>query len=127
MSEISMRVTGAELTVNLYDLIASLAKEHRAEIIDALACQDDVIDEVVNQVLDGITTLCSCAGTNGGGNPDATRGIDGARMRIAKMAGEVADREIAALSRAVNRERARADAAWAEYHKVLDSRRGVFG
>ena len=118
-----MKLEDGKIVINVYDLIGELGKEHRDSIIDALACQDEVINEVVNQVLDGWTTMGSHAGTSYGGNAEATYGIDGARMRIAKGSSELAAEEITRLGEQLAREKARADDAWTRYHELQESRR----
>lgn len=117
-----MKYERGNIVINVYDLIGELSNEHRAEIIDALACQDEVINEVMNQVLEGCTTLGSFAAQGGGGNPDAIYGIDGARMRIAKASSEVAAKEIAALSEQIKREKEFGQKGWDAYHALLSSR-----
>jgi hypothetical protein len=121
-----MKIEGGKIVINVYDLIGQLPAENRADIIDALACQDEVIDEVVNQVLDGWTTVGSHAGTTGGGSADAVRGLDGARMRIAKSASDVAAKEIAALAERIERERQLGQKGWDAYHELLRSRSGGY-
>jgi hypothetical protein len=117
------KIDGSILSINLYDLVAGLPKEHRDKLIDALACTDQVIDEVMNQVLDGYTTGGSHAGRGFGGNPDATRGIDGARMRIAKASSAVAAEEIERLREQIIREKELGQKGWDEYHKAIGSYR----
>lgn len=109
-------IDGGRISFDLYDLIESAAKEQRAEIIDALACQTEVIDEVMAQVFDGYTSLCSYGLKGGDGSIYATNGIDGARARIALMAGEIAQKRIAALIEEVKREKKSAEYAWDKYH-----------
>jgi hypothetical protein len=118
-----MKLENGKIVINVYDLIRELGKEHRDEIIDALACQDEVINEVVNQVLDGWTTRGSHAGTGYGGDAEATLGIDGARMRIAKESSALAAEEIKRLGEQLAREKARATDAWNQYHELQESRR----
>lgn len=110
---------GSTLKINLYDLIRDMQDEDRAQIIDALSCTEELINEVVNQVLDGWTSMGSHAGKGFGGDPDATRGIDGARMRIAKASSEVAAEEIESLKRQIIRERELGDKGWAAYHATF--------
>jgi len=108
-----------KLTLDLYDLLDALPAEDRARIIDALACQDEVINEVMNQVIDGWTTEGSHAGTSFGGNPDAVHGIDGARMRIAKASSEIAAKEIQGLAEELERAKARENDGWKAYHEQI--------
>lgn len=118
-----MKYEDGHIKINLHDLIDELAKTQRAEIIDALACQGEVINEVMNQVLDGRTTLNSSGSSSGGGNHEATHGIDGARMRIAKASSEIAAREIERLGEALKRSEAAQNKGWDAYHASMDSRR----
>jgi hypothetical protein len=118
-----MKIDNGNIVINVYDLIGQIPAEQREQIIDSLACQDEVINEVMNQVIDGFTTLGSHAGTTYGGDVDAVYGIDGARMRIAKASSEIAAKEIERLGVALAREKAHSNDGWAKYHKLLESHR----
>jgi hypothetical protein len=111
------------LSFDLYDLLGDLSPEQRTQIMDTLACREEVINEVVNQIIDGFTTEGSHGPTGYGGNPDAVHGIDGARMRIAKASGEIAAREIERLADQLKRTQARIDEGWNAYHELLALRR----
>lgn len=121
-----MKYENGKITVDLYTLLGDISKEHRADLIDSLSCQQEVIDEVMNQVLDGFTTLGSHGPCGGGGNPDAVYGIEGARMRIAKAASDVAAKEIERLGAALKRAEAAQQQGWDAYHALMDQRRGSF-
>jgi hypothetical protein len=114
------KLDGSFLKINLYDLIADLPAEERGRIIDALACSEEVINEVVNQILDGWTTEGSHASRGSGGNAEATYGIDGARMRIAKLSGKIAEDEIENLRKQIIRERESAQRGWDAYHEAIN-------
>lgn len=122
-TKFEVTLDGWKLSLNLYDLIGSMTGEDRAKVIDALACSDEVINEVANQIIDGWTTEGSHAASGCGGNPDATYGLDGARMRIAKASSEIAAKEIAALAEQINREKALAQKGWDAYHELIQSQR----
>ena len=117
-----MKLEGANLVINMYDLLGQLPSETRGQLIDSLACLEEVIDEVMNQVLEGYTSEGSHGPRTFGGNPDATRGIDGARMRIAKASSEIAAKEIEALARQIKSEKELGQKGWDAYHELL--RRG---
>lgn len=117
-------IEAGHIKINLQDLIEAASTEERATIIDHLACHDEIIDEVMNQVIDGWTTMGGHAGTGYGGNVDAVHGLDGARMRIAKASGEIAAREIERLGDALKREKAHSNDGWAEYHALMARSRG---
>lgn len=111
------------LSVDLYDLMGELDTEQRAKVIDALACREEVITEVANQIIDGFTSEGSHAPMGWGGNAEATYGIDGARMRIAKASSEISAREIEQMADKLRRTEARINEGWKAYHELLESRR----
>jgi hypothetical protein len=123
-----MRVTleSGLVSVSLYDLLDNLPAEARADLIDSLACQNEVIDEVANQIIDGYTSLNSHGSRCFGTNESPTSGIDLARRRIAEVSSEIAAKEIADLVALVKRERERADKANAELFDLQAKQRGVF-
>jgi hypothetical protein len=120
-----MKVTieGNKLSFDLYDLLGAIDDAQRTQIIDTLACRDEVINEVANQIIDGFTTEGNHGPCGLGGNPDATWGIDGARMRIAKASSEIAAREIEQLGAEIKRAKELGDKGWAAYHELLEQRR----
>lgn len=124
-----MRVTieKGQIAFDLFDLLGEIAKEQRENLIDLLACRDEVINEVANQIIEGWTTAGSHGSTCFGGNPDAAHGIDGARMRIAKASGDIAAREIERLADQLKRTEARINEGWNAYHELLESKRRVGG
>jgi hypothetical protein len=118
-------IENGKLSLNLYDLLGSMTGAERADLIDTLAVREEVITEVANQIIDGLTTMGSHGPTGWGGNPDAVYGIDGARMRIAKASGDIAAREIDRLADELRRTKARINEGWEAYHKLLSERRSA--
>lgn len=112
-------VDGLSIKLDLYQLVAAMDQDARMELIDLLACNELVMNEVVNQILDGVTTLGSHGPRGVGGNADAWSGINGARMRIAKAASDVAAQEIASLREQIIRERELGRKGWDAYHEVI--------
>ena len=123
MSTLTVTIDGGKLSFDLYELFGNVTQKVRAELIDQLAIQSEVIDEVMNQVIEGCTTDGSHGSTSFGGNPDATHGIDGARMRIAKASSDIAAREIERLADELKRAKARIDEGWAAYRREIEERR----
>lgn len=114
-----MEFKDGKIVLDVYDLISQLPSETRGQIIDLLACQEEVIDEVMNQVIDGYTSKNSHGPRHFGGDPEETRGIDGARMRIAKASSEIAAKEIEALARKIKSEKELGQKGWDAYHELL--------
>ena len=117
-----MKLENGNIVIRVYDLIGELRAEDQAVIIDAMACQTEIIDEVMNQVIDGYTTLGSYGPRGFGGNPNATSGIDGARLRIANASSNIASKEIEALAAALKRAEDAQNKGWDAYHELLRKR-----
>lgn len=82
------------VTLNLSDLVSNLNANDRTDIIQAMACEDDVVRHVVEMLALGSTD-------NGSAGPRATRrlqaspyAIDAAKAYLAAQAGEIAQAEI---------------------------------
>jgi hypothetical protein len=119
----NVTIEKGRLSIDLFDLLGELTTDQRASLIDLLACRDEVINEVTNQIIDGWTTEGSHGSTCFGGDPDAVYGIDGARMRIAKASGEIVAREIERLGEELKRSKARENEGWNKYHELLEGGR----
>jgi hypothetical protein len=107
---------------SLTEAIDDLSQSQRWEIVQTLACNQALFDEVVNQILDGYTSEGWYGPKGYGGKPDATHGIDGARMRIAKGASDVALAEIESLKRAIKSANDLGQKGWDAYHELIRSR-----
>jgi chemotaxis protein histidine kinase CheA len=88
---------GVTVTLNLSELISNLNPSDRSDIIQAMACEDDIVRHVAETLALGSTD-------NGSSGPRATRGlqaspyaIDAAKAYLAMQAGEIAQAEIARL------------------------------
>lgn len=73
--------------------------EHRAAVLESVACNEDVIRHVADQILDGWTENGNCGRTYVEADPQ--HALSQARRRVALGAGEVAAREIRELARRV--------------------------
>ena len=104
------------IRINIAEMLAAMTGEDRAQIIQSLACCTQVIDEVMNQVIDGSTSIGWCGPKGWGGNPDAVSGIDGARMRIAKASSQIAALQIERLKAAIQSERELCQKGWDAYY-----------
>jgi hypothetical protein len=113
----NITIKDGAISINLHDLIEAASREDRMAIIQTLARQGDIITEVANQIIDGYTSEGWHGARGYGGDADATYGIDGARMRIAKASSEIAASEIEALKKKIDSERQSAQNAWAAYHR----------
>lgn len=73
--------------------------EHRAAVLESVACNEDVIRHVADQILDGWTENGNCGMTHVAADPQCA--LSQARRSIALGANEVAAREIRELTQRV--------------------------
>ena len=116
-----MTISDGKLQVDIVEFIDAISQLDRMHVIQALACHQEVIDEVVNQIVDGCTTEGWYGAKGQGGDPQSLFGLDGARMRIAKASSEIAAEEIAAAARRADAAEALGDEGWRRYHAMRDS------
>lgn len=107
-----------KLAFDATDLFDNMDAATLMHVIDALACNDAVIDEVTNQILDGWTSMDSHAGKYFTAEVDPRRGLDRACREVARRAGDVAADEIKRLEKALAESRAEV----ADYRKRDDDR-----
>jgi hypothetical protein len=118
-----IKIDGTCLVIDLTDLLGQLDLEQKRNLADALACQEDVIKDVIGQVLDGHTAsgsysaLCCTAQAN-----PAWPGLDWACREVAKRAGETAEREIKRLEEAVKFKDEQLQEMWKENNSLRSSR-----
>lgn len=109
------------LSFHVCELFENLDDEALAFVVDSLACQDRIIEEVANQILDGFTTDGSYGLENCSGDEPSTA-LSKARRRVAEGASDVAKKEIDKLQSAYTRK----DKAWREeLSKRIDAGRRV--
>lgn len=114
-----IKIENDRVSFHLSDLVEQMSKGALLDVIDRLACQDPVIDEVTNQIVDGYTTLISYA-SRGGGDVEPRTALDRAARRIAIASSDIAAKEIEALTTALERARADVKAAEAEMDRRVE-------
>lgn len=85
------------LVIDLHDFLSHVDKETKMDMVESLACDDDIIKHVADQILERWTENCFSGGSTYGG--DAWTPLDKAWREVAKRSGEVAKREIEKLER----------------------------
>ena len=118
------RIEKGHLVVSVPCLIERLTPEEKKEMIQYLACDPEIMDEVAAQIVDG----CTSEGWHGpiscGASLNPTRGIEAARRKVAEASSQIAKDEIGRLKRELESEQ-KSRAHWvAEYHKANNARMG---
>ena len=90
-------LTGANLTINIIDLLNSLSHEQEQQLIESLSCSDAVIKHVADQIAHG-STENGCSGWESGSG-SATTPLSIAICECAKSSSKLAKKEIESLER----------------------------
>lgn len=96
-------IQGDTLQIRLIELIEAIDPEQLRLFADSLACSDDVIRYVTQQILDKWTEHTSHGMTNYTARAEPTTGLDWAWREVAKRSSEVAAREIERLEDALSK------------------------
>lgn len=95
------KITKEGLCIDISELLDNIAPEDKSELFKHIACDNQVIKDVVDQILDGWTQ----DGWNGfheyTASADPKYSIDIARRDIAKRSSEVSKREIERLEKSL--------------------------
>ena len=118
-------VVGGKLTVDIYEIIESLADEERRQFADSVACNSDVIKFVTQQILDGWTELDS-HGPIGMATPEPYHGLEWAIRQVALRAGDVASKEVQRLQSALEMVENQRDRLAEDLRRINDKRDSVF-
>jgi len=102
----------------LHDLLASVSEETKLELIESLACDDQIIKHVADQIITKWTENVYSGGYACVAIADPCFGLDWAWREVAKRSGDVAEREIKRLEDAIKYKDER-------YAEVLEENRNL--
>lgn len=88
------------IEISICDMLESMSLENKRSIIDSLACQESILDDVCAQLIDGWTEAGS-HGSKGAVSAFPSCVINKARRKIAASASVIASQEIADLRTAL--------------------------
>lgn len=91
------------LKVDIYDICKCLPKEDKLKIIESLACDDDLIRHVTDQIVEGMTENGYYGSSYCIPSPEPYLPLDAARRKVAKGSSEVAKNEIERLEKELKR------------------------
>ncbi|SEI77964.1 hypothetical protein [Achromobacter sp. NFACC18-2] len=97
----NIELKDGRLHFSLIDAIGQLTGEQKRDAITILACDDEVITMVGQQLVDGMTEDGSCGGILCTASATPWRGLDKARRDVAKASGDIARQEIERLEQAL--------------------------
>jgi hypothetical protein len=113
------------ITFNLVDLLEYAPKEQIDALVEALSCNEQILDHVAAQIADGYTEYGYYGGRFCTPEPDENSGtaLDKAIRRIAKASGEVSRKEIERLERALSYAEKSRDDYMSKYHDLVNKTR----
>lgn len=120
-----VRVENGRMTFPVSCLLERLTLEEKREMIQFLACDSEIMDEVAAQIVDGMTSEGWHGPIACTASIEPYRGIEKARRLIAEKSSEIAAREIEQLKRAVESEKKLGMAGWEAYHAQNRRRDGI--
>ena len=99
-----MKLIDGRIVINVHDMLCEMSTAEKREIADELACQDDMIKDVTDQILGGWTDLGSRS-WNDSSDPDPKTPLGQARHLLAKSSGAIASAVIGSLTEQLRYER----------------------
>lgn len=97
----TIKYTNGKLELDLHELLGSVSKETKLELVESLACDDEIIKHVADQIIKKWTENCFSGGVLCTASSSPSFGLDWAWREVAKHSGEVAKREIGRLEKAI--------------------------
>lgn len=91
------------ISFDLHNLLSSVPPEMKVEMVESLACDDDIIKHVTAQILDGWTQSGYYGSKSCGAHEDPAIGLDWAVRQVSKRSSEVAKKEIERLEAELQR------------------------
>ena len=117
-------VENGKVILEAHELFDNMDADEKNKVVQSLACQDDIIRHVADQLLEGWTE----DGYHGltGGHTASNGALDAARRRIAEGAGQEAATTIRALEDALKREKESCQKWVRAYHNLNDKGMSVY-
>ncbi len=97
----NVKYKDGKLELNLHELLGSVSAEDKLDMVESLACDDEIIKHVADQIIKKWTENCYHGSTHITATVEPALGLDWAWREVAKRSGEVAKREIERLESAI--------------------------
>jgi hypothetical protein len=117
------RYKEGKIEFDLHDLLQDVSIETKLEMLESLACDDQIIKHVADQIITKWTENCYSGGAACVAGAEPRFGLDWAWREVAKRSGEVAEREIERLEDAIKYKDERYTEALEENRKLRDELR----
>lgn len=114
-----IKIESGNLVVSVSCLLERLTLEEKRELIQYLACDQQIMNEVAAQITDGFTSEGWHGPISCGASVEPVGGIEAARRLIAEKSSGIAAREIAALKREIMHEKELGQKGWEMYHAEI--------
>lgn len=111
------------IVIDAFDLIESIPGELKVELIERLACEDEVIKHVMDQVMIGMTEN-GYSGTESMDELRVSSQLQQARESVRSNGNRLLMKEINRLREKVKNLNKYYDSGWNEYHKLYNQVKG---
>lgn len=116
-----IEIKEGKVTIDAYELIDNFSGEEKLKLIECLACQNEIIKHVADQIISGWTEN-GWHGSKGYSETPFTE-LDKARRFVAENSGELAKKEIQKLENLVKVKEEFLNKSWTENEKLQDELR----
>jgi hypothetical protein len=99
----SVHYKNGKIEFDLHDVLSRVSLEQKLELIESLACDDQIITHVAQQIISEWTESGYKGASSIDPPPNPFYGLDWAWREVAKRSGEVAEREIERLEECIAR------------------------
>lgn len=117
------RYKEGKIEFDLHDLLQDVSIETKLEMLESLACDDQIIKHVADQIITKWTENCCSGGAACIAGAEPRFGLDWAWREVAKRSDEVAEREIKRLEDAIKYKDERYEEALEENRRLRDELR----
>ena len=100
------------ISFSLSDLLESLTGDQKKELVERLACENEIIEHVVSQIATGYTENCSSGSRGCGCEIEPHTPLDKARRKLAESAGDVAKAELKSALNSLQNQK-----AWHDHYR----------
>lgn len=114
-----------KFVVDVEYLLDAMSDQGKLDLVERLSTEDVVIKHVVDQIVDGLTENCRSGSRLCGSAVEHFLPLDIAHRRIAEASSEIAEKEIDALKRELERKSKALDEAYRTLDRLQHPSRGA--
>lgn len=111
-----MKIENGKIIIDPIDFLSKMKGDDKIILIEALSCEDEIIQHVSDQIIHGCTENGWYGGKSFEG--EASTPLDKAVRAVSEKSSDIAKKEIAKLKRIVKAKEDSAQRAWDKFNKL---------